>query len=200
MAIQPRGFLRTQFTQGRRPKQQDFWDWLDSFYHKGEDTIKTAGWQFRSFFKDLRAEGVAITTGGVTVVDIPSGATRLKKIRVLGKGTPSPAPFTITTSLVYYSDKNVPGLNGVPSSGNPFPTNFFAHFLLGFSSVPPATFTIVTPGPQFDGTFDFASIPKDVFMDFIQARFLVLTIRITSGSFPNTALDPSYVYYGLEFE
>ncbi len=200
MAIKSRGDLKNKFLTGLRPKQQDFHDWLESFYHKVEDPIKLAGWQFRSFFKDLRAEGTAITTGGSSVIDIPAGATRLKRIRVLGRGTPAPAPFTITTSLVYFSDKNIPALNGVPSIGNPFPTTFFAHFLLGISSVPLTNFTIVTAGPQFDGTFDFATIPKDVFMDFIQARFLVLTIRITSGSFPNTAADPSYVYYGFEFE
>jgi hypothetical protein len=209
MAIKSRADLKISFTKGRRPKQQEFWDWQESYYHKTEDPIKIGGWQFRSFFKDMRAEGITITTNGVgsttggsSAIDIPMGVTRLKRIRVMGRGTPAVAatPFTITTSLVYFSDKNLPALNGVVSTGNPFPTTMFAHFLLGINSIPLTNFTINTVGPQFDGIFDFATIPKDVFMDFTQARSLVLTIRITNGTFPNTAVDPSYIYCGLEYE
>lgn len=193
MAIQTRVNLRNAFTQGRRPKQQEFWDWLDSFYHKTEDVIKTGGWQFRSFFKDLRAEGKAITTGGFSIIEIPPGVTKIKKIRVTGRGTGF--PFNITTSLVYACDKLIPALNGVASTGNPFPLNFFLYPIMGLGSNPAASFVINSPVAAFGQTFDFATIPKDVTMDFTEARLLMLTI-VTTGTFGAN----DYVYYGLEYE
>lgn len=202
MAIKSRVDLKASFTKGKRPKEQEFWDWQESYYHKVEDPIKVGGWQFRSFFKDLRAEGLTILNGGLAVVDIPLGVTRLKRIRVFGKGTiTAPAlSFTITVSLQYYSDKLIPSLNGVPSPGNPFPSTFFAHPLLGLGTVPPLNFTIVSATPAFDSIVDFTAIPKDLFLDFIAVRFFRLGITIATGTFPNTAGDPSYVYYGLEYE
>src|SRR5450759_2748143 len=118
MAIKSRADLKVSFTQGRRPKQQEFWDWQESYYHKTEDAIKVGGWQFKSFLKELRAEGTAITTGGFCILDIPFGVSKLKSVRVMGKATPNVASFTITTSLSYFSDKLVPSLNGVPATGN----------------------------------------------------------------------------------
>lgn len=199
MAIMSKADLQAAFSKGKRPKESQFWDWQDSYYHKTEDPIKITGWQFRSFFKDLRSDGFPILNGGFTIVDIPVSVTKLKKVRVFGKATAnSPAPFTIRVSLAYYCDKLIPSLNGVPSTGNPFPTSFFAHPLVGNGT--PTPFTITSSVPAFDGTFDFASIPKNVILEFIQVRFMQVTVQITAGTFPNTAIDPSYVYYGLEYE
>jgi hypothetical protein len=197
MAIKSRADLKVSFTQGRRPKQQEFWDWQESYYHKTEDPITIAGWQFKSFLKELRAEGTAITSGGFSILDIPFGVTKLKAVRVMGRATTGGPQFSITTSLTYFSDKLVASLNGVPATGNPMPATFFAHFLLGTGSVPPATFKITTPGPAFDGTFDFSTIPKDIPLDFTSARFLMLTIKITTGSF---VAGSDNLYYGLQYE
>jgi hypothetical protein len=194
MAIKSRGSLQGFFTTGQRPKQQEFWDWLDSFYHKIEDPIKVGGWQVRSFLKDLRAEGTALTTGGFTMLEIPVSVTRLKRIRVFGKGTGF--PFNITTSLVYFSDKLIPALNGVPSSGIPMGSGFFEYPIIGLGSNPAASFVISSPLGTFDALFDFSIIPKDVILDFIQVRNLQLTIK-TSGTF-TTGTD--FVYCGLEYE
>src|SRR5215204_2034504 len=193
MAIKLRGDLKNLFLTGRRPKQQDFHDWLESFYHKTEDPIKAGGWQYRSFLKDLRAEGKAIpTTGGFSIIEIPLNVTKVKKIRVTGKGTGF--PFTITTSLIYACDKLIPALNGAASTGNPFPLNFFLYPIMGAGANPAASFVINSPAAAFGQTFDFSTIPKDVTMDFVEARFFMLTI-ITTGTF--AAND--FVYYGLEY-
>lgn len=197
MAIKSRADLKISFTQGRRPKQQEFWDWQDSFYHKTEDPIKTAGWQFKSFLKELRAEGTAITNGGTTILEIPFGVSKLKAVRVFGKATPGGAQFTIKISLAYFSDKLVPSLNGVPATGNPMPASFFGHPLLGTGTAPAVNFKITTAGPSFDGTFEFSTIPKDVILDYTAARFLMLTINITTGTF---VAGSDNLYYGLQFE
>ena len=196
MPIKSRADLNISFTQGKRPKQQEFWDWQDSYYHKGEDTIKVGGWHSRSFLKDLRADGKAITNGGFSIIEIPVGVTRLKSIYVTGRGTG--APFTITTSLVYACDKLIPPLNGAASAGNPFPTNFFLYPIIGLGSNPAATYVINSATANFGPgllPFDITAIPKNVVMEFVQWRFLMLTIA-TSGTF--TAAD--YVYCGLEYE
>jgi len=203
MAVQLRSNLRNSFTAGKRPKQQEFWDWLDSFYHKTEDAIKTTGWQFRSFFKDLRADGVTFPaagiTSGTTIIDIPFGATTLKKIRVFGRATATVPPFTISVVLTYFSDLKIISLSGVNSTGNPFPTaGFFAHFLTGPASIPLLTFNITTAGPEFSQVFDFVAVGKIIPLDFTQVRFLALTISIANGKF--SPPDPNYVYYGFEYE
>jgi hypothetical protein len=41
MAIQTRDQLKAWFTTGKKPPQGQFWDWLDSFFHKS-DTIGIA--------------------------------------------------------------------------------------------------------------------------------------------------------------
>lgn len=38
MAVQPRSLLKTWFETLDKPTQQQFWDWLDSYWHKS-DTI-----------------------------------------------------------------------------------------------------------------------------------------------------------------
>src|SRR6185503_10182605 len=98
MAVLSRGVLKPLFTKGQRPKEQHFHDWLDSFYHKTEDAINISGWMFRSFFKDLRADGNPITNGGISMIDIPLSASRLRAVRVFGNGqrTVLANPFTIT--------------------------------------------------------------------------------------------------------
>ncbi|HET6994616.1 MAG TPA: hypothetical protein VFI06_06525 [Chitinophagaceae bacterium] len=196
MPIKSRADLNNSFTQGKRPKQQEFWDWQDSFYHKGEDTIKIGGWQSRSFLKDLRADGKPIASGGFSIIEIPVGVKKLKSIFVTGRGTG--APFTITTSLVYACDLPIPALNGAPSSGNPFPNNFFLYPIIGLGANPAASYVINAAAPVFGmglPPFDITAIPKDVVMEFKQWRFLMLTIT-TSGSFG--AAD--FVYCGLEYE
>jgi hypothetical protein len=37
VAIQTRDQLKAWFTTGKKPPQGQFWDWLDSFFHKSED-------------------------------------------------------------------------------------------------------------------------------------------------------------------
>src|SRR4051812_15856519 len=114
MAIQTRAFLKNQFLTGKRPKQQDFQDWMDSYYHKTDDALNITGWQFRSFLKDVRAEGAVITNGGTTMVDIPPSVSVLKSIRVFGSGSKVPnVAFSVTVSLIYFSDKLIAALNGI---------------------------------------------------------------------------------------
>ncbi len=36
MAVQPRATIKTWFETADKPTQQQFWDWLDSFWHKSE--------------------------------------------------------------------------------------------------------------------------------------------------------------------
>jgi hypothetical protein len=195
MAIKSKIELNAAFAKGKRPKEEDFRNWQDSYYHKVEDPIKVSGWMFRSFLKDLRSEGVAITTGGFTVLEIPFGVKKLKKLRVLGRATLVPGPLALTVSVQYYSDKQIASLGGVPSTGNPFPTTMFAHPLVGNGAS--SSFVISSAVAQFDQTLDFTLIPKDVDMDFIAVRFLVLTIQLAGGNFVQGS---SNVYYGFEYE
>jgi len=39
MEIRDRAFLKEWFKKGKYPKQEHFWDWLESFWHKEEDSI-----------------------------------------------------------------------------------------------------------------------------------------------------------------
>jgi hypothetical protein len=195
MAIKSKIDLNAAFSKGKRPKEDDFRNWQDSYYHKVDDTIKLTGWMFRSFLKELRAEGITpITTGGFSVLDIPFSVTKLNKIRVLGRAAVAPGPLKLIISAQYFSDKLIPSLNGVPSTGNPLPTSMFAHPLVGLGTAIP--FEINTPGPGFDQTFDFASIPKNVTLEYNDIRFMVLSIALTGGQF-NAANN---VYYGFEYE
>lgn len=199
MAIKTRSELNIAFAKGKRPKEQDFKDWQESYYHKDEDAIQVTGWTLRSFFKDLRAEGLAITAGGTVYVDIPVAATRLNKFRIIGKGTgvPPGATFTINVNLGFFSDTSVLNLNPITiTTNNPLPNGNFFHPLLGA----PATLFNTTSTQIFDKTFDFVANGINVMLNFSQVRFLRLTVSIVSGQFPNTLADPSYVYYGLEFE
>ena len=41
MAVQIRSVLKNWFRTNLKPTQQQFWDWIDSYWHKG-DTIPTA--------------------------------------------------------------------------------------------------------------------------------------------------------------
>jgi len=38
MAIRTIDYLKEKFTNGLKPPQEDFWDWLDSFFHKTDVT------------------------------------------------------------------------------------------------------------------------------------------------------------------
>lgn len=194
MAIKSRADLKISFTQGRRPKQQEFWDWQESYYHKTEDTIQLGGSQSRSFLKDLRADGKAPAQGGFSIIDIPLSVTKLKKFSISGKATG--APFIITVGLVYACDKSIAAMNPVPSNGTVFPTNFFLYPILGLGSNPPIPVTINSATPAFSQMVDIAAI-RDVTMDFTQARFFQLSITIP---LPATFGPNDYVYYGLEFE
>ena len=192
MAIKSRADLKISFTQGRRPKQQEFWDWQESFYHKTEDPIKIGGWQSRSFLKDLRADGKSPTTGGFSIIDIPPSVTKLKKFSITGRGTG--APFTISTALVYACDKSIPPMNPVASGGVPYPTSFFLYPIIGAGSNPPLAINIVSPAAAFSQTLDIAAV-RDVTLDFTIARFFTLTIQ-TTGTFGAN----DYVYYSFEYE
>ena len=205
MAQQPKSILRNQFLTGKRPKQQDFHDWLDSYYHKTDDPIKITGWTFRSFLKELRAEGSAITNGGASMVDIPISATVLKGIRVFGNGTkPANVGFTVTVSLLFFSDKQIAALNGVPNDIPQIPigAGFFRHALIGNLTAPSFTF-IITVAPSvpteapFDATLDLTA--KNFNLDFTTVRFFRLTIAATT----NITFQPvtnNSCYYGLQYE
>ena len=207
MPIQPRSVLRPLFSRGQRPKEQHFHDWLDSFYHKLEDTINVNGWVFRSFLKDLRAEGtIPFTNAGTAMIDIPFSVSRLKAIRVFGNGQRgNPAlPLTITISLLYLSDLQIAPLNGVPNDIPQLPQGaaggFFRHALIGNLTVPLLTFPIVSPpapGGLFDGTLTFpgTGIP----LNFTTTRFFRLQVETTSN-ITFIQANNNYVYYGFQFE
>lgn len=42
MAVQGRNTLKNWFSNGKKPPQSQFWDWIDSFWHKTEDEIPIA--------------------------------------------------------------------------------------------------------------------------------------------------------------
>lgn len=71
MPKQTVSFLKNLFSTGKKPTQQNFWDWLDSFVHKDDvaginaGTVNTAIGQYDAQLKALSPDGVVNTLGDV---------------------------------------------------------------------------------------------------------------------------------------
>lgn len=105
MATQSRSVLKNWFKKGLKPLQQQFWDWIDSYWHK-DDTIPTAsvdGLDAALASLPTQAEldaiadfqPVSVSVSGAATYEL-SGGKLLEKIAV----TPSSSgAFAVGTSV-----------------------------------------------------------------------------------------------------
>ena len=70
MATQGRSILKSWFSAGKKPPESQFWDWIDSFWHKTEDSIPIANiTSLDAALQDLQDQITALGSN-VTVVSV----------------------------------------------------------------------------------------------------------------------------------
>lgn len=101
MALQPISVLKNWFKTGAKPLQQQFWDWMDSFWHKSEaipsDSVSGLNDLFiRVDDLETAATGKVVLTGSTTSItyQIPAGKL-LEKAVVKSTATMT---FTVSTA------------------------------------------------------------------------------------------------------
>lgn len=80
--------LKEKFSNGKTPPQEDFWDFIESYWHKSEKIPATAVFEFDELLKELLLERrITITTQGTEHRMLIAEVMTIYQIASIGLGS-----------------------------------------------------------------------------------------------------------------